>query len=257
MTGVDISSWTALKINGYSSGWPLKGFISDFRLYATSLLDSDIKQLYNLGMKVDKEQNIHVFELQENNSNLFSALPWTTAYSIHSSTSNLFTNFNEQGEPQFTSGGSAGSNYIEIVPGVYEYDYTISVNAGNQFYIGFERYDANKTSRSNNACAYTWATKPSSDIVKTRYKGTINLTTDGTNPIKYIALRILNGWSGTTSGVTGKATIHNFSLRLKSTALEPSIYKQGRQLFGDEFKEDAKASFYKDHIVEANEFIER
>ena len=233
------------------------GSYSDFRVYVTQLLDTDVKQLYNVGMKVDKGHNIHVYEFQEQNINLFSSIPWTAYYSTHSTTTNLFTNYNTKNEPQFvTNGTSAGSNFIEITPGIYEYDYTISVNAGNQFYIGFERYDADKTSRSNAACVYTYATKPSSDVVKQRYKGTVDLSTDGVNTIKYIALRILNGWSGTTSGVTGQATIHNLSLRLQSAATNPQLTKTG-QLIGDEFKEYSNAKFYKDHIIEANHFIER
>lgn len=240
-----------------NTGQNYYGNISDFRIYCTPLLDTDIKSLYNISMKVDKNQNIHNFELIEKNYNIFSATPWCSGFGTHNPITSPFVNFNSNGEAQFTTNGSsAGTNYLEITPGIYEYDYTISVNTGNQLYIGFERYDANKTSRSNNACVYTYSTKPSTDIVKQRYKGTVNLSTDGTNPLKYIALRILNGWSGTTSGVTGQTTIHNFSLRLQSAATNPKITKAG-QLIGDEFKEYSNAKFYKDHIIEANQFIER
>ena len=69
LTGVDISTWTTLKINGYGSGFPLKGYISDFRIYCTQLLDTDIKQLYNVSMKVDNQYNIHAFEMIECNVN--------------------------------------------------------------------------------------------------------------------------------------------------------------------------------------------
>lgn len=244
-------SSTAIGSNG------MAGLFSDFRIYCTPLLDTDIKQLYNVSMKIDKTQNIHNFELVEKGYNILAATPWCNNYSTHNPITSPFTNFNANGEVQFTTNGSsAGTNYLEIASGVYEYDYTISVNAGNQFYIGFERYDADKTSRSNNACTYTYATKPSTDVMKQRYKGTVDLSTDGTNPLKYIALRILNGWSGTTSGVTGQATIHNFSLRLQSAAINPKITKAG-QLIGDEFKEYSNVKFYKDHIIEANQFIER
>ena len=76
---VNLSSWTALKINSYSSYWYLKGLISDFRIYCTPLLDNDIKMLYNVGMKVDNLQNLHTFEYKEDTSNLFRSeliMPW-------------------------------------------------------------------------------------------------------------------------------------------------------------------------------------
>ena len=41
------------------------GLMSDFRIYCTPLLDTDIKQLYNVGMKIDKLGNSHPFEINE------------------------------------------------------------------------------------------------------------------------------------------------------------------------------------------------
>lgn len=245
-----IGAWKTATSQNYD------GWMSDFRLYSTALDADAIRQLYEVDAKVDNKQNLHTFELNEINSNIFAGKMWSSSYGSHTPLTAPFTNYNTKGEPQFTTNGtSAGSEYIKITPGVYEYDYTISVNTGNQFYIGIERYDANKTSRSNNACVYTTAIKPTTDIVKQRYKGTVTLTTDGTNTIDTITLRILNGWSGTTSGVTGIATIHNFSLKLQSTSIDPSLKKTGQFLAG-EFKEYNKASFYENHIVEAAEFIE-
>lgn len=53
--------------NGTGSGnTPFFGYISDVRAYCTPLLDTDIKWLYNVSMKVDKFGNIHPFELEEN-----------------------------------------------------------------------------------------------------------------------------------------------------------------------------------------------
>lgn len=45
------------------------GNLSDFRIYCTSLLDTDIKQLYNTNMKIDKQANIHPFETNEDKYN--------------------------------------------------------------------------------------------------------------------------------------------------------------------------------------------
>lgn len=241
----------------YNSSYGGNGSVSDFRFYVTPLGDDDVLDLYHTSLSIDNLQNTHTFEFEEQDENVLAGIPWTSPYSTRNDTQNLFTNYNTNGEPQFTANGtSAGSKYIEITPGIYYYDTTISVNTGNQFYIGFERYDANKTTRENNACAYIYTTKPSSDVVKQRYKGTVNLSTDGTNTLKYITLRILNGWSGTTSGVTGQATVHNLSLRLVSDAQTPKIKRTG-EFVVSELKEDAKSSLYKSDMVEAAEFIER
>lgn len=241
----------------YNSSYGGNGSVSDFRFYVTPLSDNDVLDLYHTSMSVDNLQNTHTFEFEEQDENVLAGIPWTSPYSTHSDTQNLFTNYNTNGEPQFTvNSTSAGSKYIEITPGTYYYDTTISVNTGNQFYIGFERYDADKTTRENNACAYIYTTKPSSDVVKQRYKGTVNLSTDGTNTLKYITLRILNGWSGTTSGVTGQATVHNLSLRLVSNAHAPKVKRTGEFAIS-ELKEGVKSSLYKNDMVEAAEFIER
>ena len=45
------------------------GSYSDFRVYVTQLLDTDIKQLYNVGMKIDKSHNIHTYELHQKDEN--------------------------------------------------------------------------------------------------------------------------------------------------------------------------------------------
>lgn len=42
-----------------------EGLMSDFRIYCTPLLDTDIKQLYNVSMKIDKLGNSHPFEIDE------------------------------------------------------------------------------------------------------------------------------------------------------------------------------------------------
>lgn len=47
---------------------PFYGAINDVRCYATPLLDSDIKMLYNMGMRVDNLGGIHSFEYAEKSS---------------------------------------------------------------------------------------------------------------------------------------------------------------------------------------------
>ena len=65
LKNVNLSSWTAMKINSYGSGWPLKGYISDFRIYATALTDDQIKDLYNTSATIDNLGNIYTRELVE------------------------------------------------------------------------------------------------------------------------------------------------------------------------------------------------
>lgn len=255
-TGQFIKGYTNQMIgtNTSSSGQWI-GNISDMRIYTTALLDNDIKLLYNMGSRIDNLGGVHSFELEEKDNNLLAGTLITSAYN---NKVNPYNRYNSNGEMYFdTNTTSAGSDYISINPinHTYYYDFDISLNAGNKFYIGFERYDADKTSRSNNATIYICDTRPTEDINHKHIFGTVDLSTDGVNPCAFIALRILNGWTGTTSGVVGIATIHSMSLREVSTIQNPKLYKNGI-LLTDEFKEYQKASFYKNGFVEATEFIE-
>ncbi len=40
-------------------------YISDIRFYATPLLDSEIKKLYNINMGMDNKNQIHTYEFNE------------------------------------------------------------------------------------------------------------------------------------------------------------------------------------------------
>ena len=241
----------------HNSSYGADASISDFRIYCTPLLDTDIKLLYNSSMRVDNLQNIHTFELVEQGRELLNGIPFTTSYGTHSKTSNLYTPINEEIKLSGTS-ISLGSDYIQISPTghTYQYDIIYSCSAGNQFYIGFHRYDAAKTSRSNNACQYVVTTKPTSDVSYVHVKGTVNLATDGTNPTDTISLRVLNGWSGSASDSTKTSTIHYLSLREIATAQKPQIKKNG-QFIVDELREYNNAKFYNNSIVETAEIIER
>ena len=65
LKNVNLNSWTTLKINSYSSGWPLKGYLSDFRIYATELTDEQILDLYHTSASIDKTGKIYARELVE------------------------------------------------------------------------------------------------------------------------------------------------------------------------------------------------
>lgn len=65
-------SGTKLWINGWQNSTNYAGYMnmSDFRVYCTALDADAIRQLYEVGAKVDNKQNLHAFELVENNSKI-------------------------------------------------------------------------------------------------------------------------------------------------------------------------------------------
>lgn len=239
-----IGAWNTVTQQNY------EGQMSDFRIYCTPLLGNDIKMLYNVGMKVDNLEGIHSFEFKEaGGRELLGGVPFTTSYSNHE---NIYTNYTN-GEIKLTGSSSISTPYIEINPTgkTYYWDAIITKDASNVFYLGFERYDANKTARSNNATTYVIG-GDSAAWTKKHVSGTVNLSTDGVNACKYITLRILNDWSSANNRT---AIIHQLSLREISTAQKQSLNKNGILLL-DELKEDSKAAFYKNGFIESTEFIE-
>lgn len=52
LTGINLSSWTNFYINGYDSTWPVNAYLSDVRIYSTTLSLDDAKALYNAPVSV-------------------------------------------------------------------------------------------------------------------------------------------------------------------------------------------------------------
>lgn len=179
---------------------------------------------------------MHTFELEESGGReLIQGLNLTHPFSIHSDTNSIYRGYNENGEIYLSGPSSIGSKFIPISPTgkIYYYDIEISADSDNVHYIGFERYDAIKTSTSNNSCIYPISSRVAQDHV--RYKGIIAsyLSTDiNNNPTAFIALRILNDWS---NGTTRKMTIHHLSLREVTTLQNQKVNKNGI-LLTDEFR---------------------
>lgn len=246
------------------------GYMSDFRVYANALTENDVKQLYNIPMNIDSKSNVHCYDFIENSGNLFARSFLTNSYGNKTTSAphpqiwgdtSTGCLINSNGEIEFLgANGSIGSKYIKIKPGIYYYEIEYSVATGNQFYIQFERYDAAKTSRTNNAAVNLLQVKPTTDLTHEYKYGTVDLSTDGTNPCDTIALRILNRWSGSESTTTGKATVHRFSVRLENECKNPSLLIDG--LFSDiglktDLNENKKSSFYNTGVTEAANFIEK
>lgn len=132
------------------------------------------------------------------------------------------------------------TDYIEIDSSkTFYYDFVYSSPiAGNQYYIGLEKFDANKTATSNSSCVYPVAA--TTVVEDYRKVGTVNLAKDANNnPVKYIRLRILNQWSGSTAASgTGVLEIKNLSLlQLDDDEKIPSIQKTGT-IFATNFREN-------------------
>ena len=211
LSGINLSSWTQFYINTYNS-YPTQSYLSDVRIYATALSQEDIKELYQTGQSISKNKALFAYEFNEPSNGELMNVKYSDYFNRHDPNVNPLVTFTANGEPYFSGTNTgAGSAYVPVNPTnkTYYYDMMLSVSADNLFYVGWERYDKDFTPRSNNACVYVYATKPSSDVVRQRYRGTVNLSTDGVNPCAFIALRILNGWSSTT----GTATVHYLSLR--------------------------------------------
>lgn len=154
---------------------------------------------------------------------------------------------------------SAIESYIPIqdCAHTFEYDIIYESDAGNRFYIGFERYAADKTTGSNSSCIYPIDTN-NAKKTKQRVRGIVNLNQDTSsgNKTAYIRLRILNQWTG-SSGTNVTAKIYHLSLReITETTNKISVNKNG-QLNTDTIWENYQtASFNKLNVVETNNFYE-
>lgn len=64
MRNVDLSTWTELTLNNYSS-WYFRGILDDFRIYNTVLTDDDIKELYQTRAQIDNKGNFFANNIEE------------------------------------------------------------------------------------------------------------------------------------------------------------------------------------------------
>lgn len=154
---------------------------------------------------------------------------------------------------------SAGSTYIKIKNTGYTYyfDCEVTVSSNNRFYIGFEKYDANKTSTANQSCVYT-VSLGNTAVTRQHYSSIVNLATDSNgNATDTICLRILSGWSGSSDAANSSATVHSVTLReVPTSSLATMNFSKNGQIDVDFFNEQDNAHLYNDSYIAANNFIE-
>ena len=220
------------------------GSISDVHIYATTLSEEDIKELYNTPTNIDNQGDIFSFEFDED---------YSTERELNPVPISGFTVTNDGYKVSGHTWPSA--DYIPISPSgkTYYYDIEYSNVAGNHLYIGFERYDINKASGSNNECQYVVNTTSVANHV--RVTGTINLSTANGNTAAFTKLRILNNWDN-SSNVNYIGTIHYISLKEVTSIKESKIEKTG-QMIGNTFIESKNASISKTGNIIGNQFIEK
>lgn len=117
--------------NGHSTGYRENGYVSDFRIYCTPLLDNDIKLLYNVGMKVDNLGEVHTFELNEYSNNKIASVQ-VVNNSATSFTFDKVTNTYTITSPAGTSSWGYGLRFADtpadlIVPYGYSYRWSCDI----------------------------------------------------------------------------------------------------------------------------------
>ena len=155
---------------------------------------------------------------------------------------------------------TAVEQYIPITDctNTFEYDIEYESDAGNYFYVGIERYNEDKATGSNASTIYQIGTNNTAKT-RRRIRGTVNLNAVIANDkkTKYIRLRILNQWAG-SSGTNVTAKIYHLSLKEISNSNQTnlSIQKNGQVKTSSVYENFAITSFGKSNIIETNSLYE-
>lgn len=213
-------SGTSIYINGWNNNTDYSSnnlSISDFRIYATALSAEDISDLYHTSANVDDLGNLHGFEMVETHDRELITGEHFARLGVASYSAGT-AKFDENGASYtgkvWAPNGYINSDYIEIknTGYTYYYDITYSNSGGGMLDIGFERFDANKTSTSNSSCIYIVTS--AAEINNMRITGTVNLAKDVSgNDVKYIRIRVLTDWNNSSIDNSRTANIKYFSLK--------------------------------------------
>jgi len=218
------------------------GGISDMRIYATALLDNDIKLLYNMGMRVDNSQNLHTFEMEELSKNYVEiGENWLNK---SGTTNGINWTFNSDGSMTLNGTNTNSSNFI-LIWNFYDSTITSSYNGNDSIkhipngiytmYTGHPKIDIQLIGSNVTGNTYTW--------IQSGNSTTTTVTIDDT--YKYNWIRLL---------IRPNVTFNNFTFY--PTILLNGNISLNKNSFKGNFRENQKASFYKNKITEANEFLE-
>ena len=254
---INYTSSTAELFTYSNTSYQFQGCLSDFRIYATALAESDILDLYKTSGMIDNLHNAEFFEFDEvNNGNSRELEPYPSI--IRDGSGNHYAKIING---NYTMGYRVwwASDYIPISPSgkTYLYDIEYSNTANNHLYIGFEKYDANKQSGQNEECQYQVNTTSAANHV--RVTGTINLSTANGNTAAFTRLRLLNNWDGGGDSSTRIGTVHYISLKevnISVTLNDDIEAKKTGILEADEFIEGVDSSFGKNGNVVSKQLIE-
>ena len=248
-------------------GTNLKGYISDYRIYCTALDADAVRQLYEVGAKIDNKGSIHTYEFTEHlgieeNAKFVNNSATSIAYDAATDT---YTIVSPVGTSSWGYGVRLADTPALMVPYGMTYRWTAEVWTPVALTVNTDY---------NNTATTTWAGNDN-DATSTRlssgtaipantwtriYRGASNTHSSNTN---HLPIRDYSSLGLVTNGQSGPVTwkIRHLQWYLVDTAFKPEIKKTG-VFEAEHFTEveqnlNKPAQFNKQMFsVNGNEFIE-
>ena len=245
------------------------GALSDLRIYSTALLDTDIQQLYNTSMKVNKNGTISAYELNEINgnkiasNNMYAQSGATSSYDRTTDTWTLTIPNNTNADIWGLGLGLLSNTHDNrlYIPWNNSYRLTMEVYspATLNLVMDYNNYavDGSETNGNDN------------DNIENRWQGTVSIpantwtkvgfatrnSNSTYNPNKTFLYDDSTFGIKNTSGSSLTYKIRNIRWYLRNDTNK--VYKTG-VIKNNQYIERDKASFNnREECLEANEFIER